>query len=114
MFLGYDAENWRAILLLALATVACGVAVGFGAYLLQDRPEEITCAEMEEDPSKRTWVAEEVAENLNIEGEDVYRVARIAERQMVRDCARSEKSHLPVNSDLRGGVRQRVERLLAR
>jgi hypothetical protein len=111
VFLGYDWESWRAMLLLALATVALGVVVGFVAYLLQDKPEDVTCGEMLTDFSKRTWVTQEVAEDLDIEGLNVYRVARITSDEIDEVCAGTGQSYRPVNSDLRGSVRQQVDRL---
>lgn len=109
VFRGYDWESWRTVLLLALATIAVGVAVGFLAYVIHDRPDEVTCAEMETDVSKRLLVSDEVARDLDIPGEPIDRVALIVADEIEQGCTSKSSSHRPVTSDLRGTVRQRLE-----
>lgn len=106
MFLGQDWESWREIILLTLATLATGFVVGLGAYILQDRPEEVTCAEMS--PSKMNLVAGEVADDLGIPLHRSDSVAPIVSAEIEKACADERPSHRPVNSDFRGTVRQRV------
>ena len=106
VFLGRNWESWREIILLTLATIATGFVVGLAAYILQDRPEEVTCAEMQ--TSKRNLVADQVADDLDIPRHRSDSVALIVSAEIEKACADERPSHRPVNSDLRGTVRQRV------
>ena len=108
VFLGHDWESWREVILLTLATLATGFVVGLGAYILQDRPEEVTCAEMQTSPSKMNLVAGEVEDDLGIPLHRSDSVALIVSTEIKKACADERPSHRPVNSDLRGTVRQRV------
>ena len=108
VFLGHDWESWRAIILLSLATLATGFVVGLVAYILQDKPEEVTCAEMQTSTSKRNLVAGEVAEDLDVPGHGSYSAALIVSAEIEKACADERPSHRPVNSDFRGTVGQRV------
>ena len=108
MFLGHDWESWRTIILLTLATLATGFVVGLVTYILQDRPGEVTCAEMQTSISKRNLVAGEVADDLDIPGHRSDSVALAVSAEIEKACADERPSHRPVNSDLRGTVRQRV------
>ena len=109
MPLGHDRGTWRTIVLLTAATIASGLVGGLVAYIAQERPEEATCADLRTDTSKKALVAVEVARDLDIHGQPEVRVALVAAEELERACARSSSSDRPVNSDLRGTIRQRLE-----
>jgi hypothetical protein len=107
MLLGYDRETWRTIVVVTVATIAVGGVVV--AYLTKDRPEEVTCGELPAESLKRSLFAEEVARDLAVPGQSDERVAQVVEDEIYEACALRGPSHRPVNSDLRGTVRQRLE-----
>jgi hypothetical protein len=102
-------ESWRTALLLTLATLATGAACGLIASAVYDRPEEVTCGKLAMDMSKRTEVADQLAADLDIPGHRVDRVALVVAEELGASCGRHSSSHRPVNSDLKGTVRQRLE-----
>jgi hypothetical protein len=108
MPLGYDRETWRTIVLLTVATLALGVLAGLFAYIAYDSPEDVTCADLQTDPSERTRVAREVAVDLDVQSHPADSVADIVADEIGQACAQRSPSHRPVNSDLRGTIRQRL------
>jgi anti-sigma factor RsiW len=107
MFLGYDRESWRRILLWGLATIAAVAAIGLGLLSLQKTPEEEVCADALLNPM---LVAHEVADDLDIPGHSRNQVAWVVAREIDRACTGRSPSHHPVNDDLKGTVRQRLAR----
>jgi anti-sigma factor RsiW len=111
MFLGYERDAWRRMLLWGLATVASVAAIGFGLLTLQKTPEEESCEDALVNPM---LVAHEVAEDLDIPGHSHDHVAWVVADQIGRACVGRSSSHHPVDDDLKGTVRQRLARHDAR
>jgi hypothetical protein len=109
MLFGYDRERWRTVILLTVATLACGVLGGLFAYVAYDTPEEVTCFDLQTDTSERTRVIREVAVDLDVERHPGDRVTDVVSDEIRRACARRGLSHRPVNSDLRGTIGQRLD-----
>jgi hypothetical protein len=103
-------ELSRAILALTLFMLALVLAFEVAATVVEDSPTEVTCERIDLDTSTRHRIAREVAGELDIEGQPGEPVWRLVSEEMSRVCARSDPSHRPVNSDLRGTILQRLRR----
>ena len=102
---GARANGRRTAAILAAAAIATGVGAGVLVKAAEPSADEVTCAELAEDPTASLELAEELAGERDASEIDALMAEFTIVDELDRACERADDpSYRPVNSDFRGSI----------